>query len=135
MDWNKRLMKEARSFVPDEIVLSLAPVEDRLDYWRATISGPKDSPYEGGISFLITTGTFELEITVPKTYPMSPPQINFFTPLCHPNIEFSSGKICLDLLNDAWTPSWSIYSALGAVAILLQVCISSIIYLLESSAR
>jgi peroxin-4 len=113
MDWNKRLMREAKSFIPDDTVLSLAPCEDRLDQWSGTISGPLASPYAGG--------RFTLSISIPKTYPISPPSISFSTLCCHPNVEVSSGKICLDLLDTAWSPFFTLHSALTAMAVLLSV--------------
>jgi peroxin-4 len=108
----KRLMREAGSFRPSAAVLYLSPVEDRLDRWVATISGPVDTPYQGG--------RFDLIITL-NDYPISPPEIFFKTSCCHPNIEFATGKICLDLLNSAWSPSWNLCSALEGIVVLLSV--------------
>lgn len=53
------------------------------------ITGPEDSPYEGGI--------FELDVSVTDRYPFEPPKVRFVTPIYHPNID-STGRICLDLL-------------------------------------
>ncbi len=52
---------------------------------------------------LISGGTFELEIVVPKNYPLRPPKIHFVTKVFHPNIHFKTGEICLDLLKNAWS--------------------------------
>lgn len=45
--------------------------------------------------------------------------INFTTPICHPNIHFKTGEICLDLLKDGWSPAYTISSTLTAVQQLL----------------
>ena len=65
-------------------------------------------------------GLFDLNITLPSNYPSSPPDIRFKTPCCHPNVNFSTGEICLDLLKGAWTPAYGIVSTLEAVQQLLS---------------
>ena len=60
-----------------------------LRHFYLGISGPKDSPYEGG--------TFRMELVIPNTYPFEAPKVTFLTPIYHPNID-SAGRICLDLL-------------------------------------
>ena len=72
------------------------------------------------ISHLITGGIFTLALTIPQTYPNTPPQITFKTPCCHPNVAFSTGEICLDLLKTSWTPAYGIVSSLEAVQQLLR---------------
>ena len=42
------------------------------------ISGPPDTPYEGGI--------FLIDIKIPETYPFNPPKMRFITKIWHPNI-------------------------------------------------
>lgn len=56
---------------------------------------------------------------MPQTYPYAPPAIRFETPVCHPNVHFGTGEICLDLLKGAWTPAYTISSTLAAVRQLL----------------
>ena len=65
-------------------------------------------------------GQWLLNITVPTNYPNTPPVIKFATPICHPNIHFRSGEICLDLLKDAWSPVYTISQTLTAVHQLLN---------------
>ena len=60
------------------------------------MSGPQDSPYEGG--------SFRLEMNFPSNYPHAPPNVTFVTPVYHPNID-SGGRICLDLLKQPPTVS------------------------------
>lgn len=79
--------------------------------WEATIIGPTDTPYEGGI--------FRMSILFPQDYPFRPPRIKFQTPIYHPNIH-SSGEICLDILKDKWSPALTIQKVLLSLCSLLN---------------
>lgn len=65
-------------------------------------------------------GLFTLHLSIPQTYPNTPPQITFKTPCCHPNVSFTTGEICLDLLKTSWTPAYGLVSSLEAVQQLLS---------------
>ena len=86
---------------------SAGPVNENLFEWKATIIGPMDSPYKGGI--------FYLSINFPRDYPFKPPKVKFVTKVYHPNIN-NSGEICLDILKDQWSP------ALVTSKLLLSIC-------------
>jgi len=75
--------------------------------WQATIMGPADSPYSGGV--------FSLSIHFPTDYPFKPPKLQFTTKMYHPNIN-GSGAICLDILKSQWSP------ALTISKVLLSIC-------------
>lgn len=84
--------------------------EGNLFHWTATLLGPEDSPYAGGI--------FHLDITFPTDYPFKPPHIKFTNKVYHPNIN-AQGGICLDILKDQWTPALSIAKVLLSISSLL----------------
>lgn len=60
------------------------------------VLGPPDTPYSDHY--------FTLRFDVPKAYPLSPPKVTFVSRVCHPNVHFKTGEICLDVLKDQWTP-------------------------------
>ncbi|KAI8822439.1 ubiquitin-conjugating enzyme/RWD-like protein [Fimicolochytrium jonesii] len=108
-----RELKEYRTGQTDSQVADLAPTsDDDLQRWKAVILGQEGTPYEGG--------KFDLEITVPRTYPMQPPTIRFLGKVCHPNVHFKTGEICLDLLKTTWSPAWTLHSACIAIGALLM---------------
>lgn len=84
--------------------------DDDMFHWKGTITGPKESPYEGGV--------FYLDIIFPSDYPFKPPKITFTTKIYHPNIS-SSGSICLDILKDQWSPALMISKVLLSISSLL----------------
>lgn len=83
--------------------------DDMLE-WEATIMGPSDSPYAGGM--------FSLVINFPQDYPFKPPKIKFTTKILHPNINHH-GSICLDILNKSWSPALTISKVLLSISSLL----------------
>ncbi|KAM0710874.1 hypothetical protein Q7P35_001612 [Cladosporium inversicolor] len=111
----KRLIKELDQYNkdPSPALQRLEPTsDDDIFHLTAVLRGPDGTAYEGGI--------FTLHLTLPQTYPNNPPQITFKTPCCHPNVSFTTGEICLDLLKTSWTPAYGIVSSLEAVQQLLS---------------
>ncbi|KAI5963986.1 SPT7 [Candida margitis] len=107
----KRINKELSDLGRDPpSSCSAGPVGDDLYHWQASIMGPPDSPYAGGVFFL--------SIHFPTDYPFKPPKIAFTTKIYHPNIN-SNGNICLDILKDQWSPALTISKVLLSICSLL----------------
>ena len=103
----KRIQKELVDFNKDPPVsISAGPVNDDLFHWQATIMGPPDSPYQGGVFFL--------NVHFPTDYPFKPPKCTFTTKIYHPNIN-GNGSICLDILKDQWSPALTISKVLLSI--------------------
>ncbi|GJV46202.1 ubiquitin-conjugating enzyme E2-17 kDa [Tanacetum coccineum] len=79
-------------------------------HWQATIMGPTDSPFTGGV--------FLVSIHFPPDYPFKPPKVSFKTKVFHPNIN-SNGSICLDILKEQWSPALTISKVLLSICSLL----------------
>ena len=109
----KRIKRELASLQMDPPgQCSAGPVkENDLFHWQATIIGPEDTPYEGGI-FLLT-------IKLPSDYPFKPPQFIFNTKIFHPNIG-TQGHICLDILKTKWSPALTVSKTLLSICALLS---------------
>jgi ubiquitin-conjugating enzyme E2 D/E len=86
---------------------SAGPLSDDMFRWQATLMGPSETPFEGGVFFL--------DISFPEDYPFKPPKVSFYTKIYHPNIN-STGGICLDILKEQWSP------ALTIAKVLLSIC-------------
>lgn len=108
----RRIQKELEDIQTNPLdACTAGPVtESDLYTWEATIFGPKDSPYEGGV--------FQLVLVLPVNYPFKPPRVAFTTKIYHPNIG-PTGAICLDILKDQWSPALSIAKVLLSISSLL----------------
>lgn len=107
-----RLKRELKLFEKDPPAnCSAGPVDNDLYHWQATIMGPTQSPYEGGVFFV--------DIKFPEDYPFKPPKVTFRTKIYHPNIN-NAGGICLDILKDEWSPALTITKVLISICSLLD---------------
>lgn len=101
----KRLNKEYKSIQANPPPYIIAhPSEDNILEWHYVLTGPQDTPYEGG--------QYHGLLRFPPQYPFQPPSILMITPSGRfkPNT-----RICLSMSDyhpDTWNPAWSVLTIL-----------------------
>lgn len=109
---SRRIVKETMRLLQEPVPgISAVPDENNARYFHVIVTGPSDSPFEGGL--------FKLELFLPEDYPMSAPKVRFITKIYHPNID-RLGRICLDILKDKWSPALQIRTVLLSIQALLS---------------
>ncbi|KAI8072702.1 ubiquitin-conjugating enzyme/RWD-like protein [Gongronella butleri] len=104
----KRILQEAKELANERSTQYTAhPLEDNIFEWHFTVTGPRDTDFDGGI--------YHGRILLPAEYPFKPPHLIFLTP----NGRFQlNTKICLSITDhhpEFWQPAWGIRTVLLAV--------------------
>ena len=107
----KRLFNEFKGFDDsNEFFVEYDP--DDMRNLNAVLKGPEGTPYFGG--------NFKITLEQNDDYPFSPPTTWFKTKIFHPNICFSTGSVCIDILNLNWESSLSVRTVLLSISSLLN---------------
>eukprot|EP00275_Glaucocystis_incrassata_P002127 EC124832.1.p1 GENE.EC124832.1~~EC124832.1.p1 ORF type:complete len:105 (+),score=1.76 EC124832.1:259-573(+) len=63
-------------------------------------------------------GVYSLRLTFTEQYPDKPPKVRFTSEMFHPNV-YSDGTLCLDIIQDAWVPTYTVSTILTSIQSLL----------------
>ncbi|QKX64522.1 uncharacterized protein TRUGW13939_11697 [Talaromyces rugulosus] len=108
----RRLMRDFKRMQTDPPSgVSASPVADNVMTWNAVIIGPADTPFEDG--------TFRLVMNFEEQYPNKPPGVKFISQMFHPNV-YGTGELCLDILQNRWSPTYDVAAILTSIQSLLN---------------
>ncbi|KAF2429295.1 ubiquitin-conjugating enzyme E2 H [Tothia fuscella] len=73
-------------------------VNDNMQEFYVRFKGPEETPFQGG--------NWKIHVEIPDQYPYKSPSIGFVNRIFHPNIDELSGSVCLDVINQTWSPMY-----------------------------
>lgn len=104
----KRKLPPNYLFPPDD---ARSSASDDLSQLTVLLTGPQGTPYSQGL--------WRLHLKIPDDYPGSPPKVSFRTRIWHPNVEESTGAVCVDTLKRDWDARLTLRDVLITISCLL----------------
>ncbi|CAO1623906.1 unnamed protein product [Parajaminaea phylloscopi] len=75
-------------------------INDSMQEFYVRFAGPSETPFAGG--------TWKIHVELQDQYPYKSPSIGFMNKIYHPNIDETSGSVCLDVINQTWSPMFDL---------------------------
>jgi ubiquitin-conjugating enzyme E2 A len=60
-----------------------------------------------------------LALQFDENYPNKPPSVKFISKMFHPNV-YANGELCLDILQNRWSPTYDVAAILTSIQSLLH---------------
>lgn len=101
--WKNRIVRDVEQLRREGFRVRGENGSEELQDFRVFIVNmiaPKDSAYEGF--------EYDIRFTISDQFPFKSPSVGFMQRILHPNVDEVSGSICLDSLNKAWSPAFSL---------------------------
>jgi len=109
----RRIVKEIKELTQNALEgVKIMPNEEDITDIQATIDGPADTPYDGGI--------FKVRLRLGADFPRAPPKAFFLTKIFHPNVS-KKGEICVNTLKKDWKEDLGIKHILLTIKCLMIV--------------
>lgn len=110
----RRLVVEYNTLIMNPFPnITAGPKLQNMLEWSAIVIGPENSFYKNG--------RFFFDINFPESYPLKPPTVICRTKIFHCNIN-SQGIVCMDILNENWSPILSLNKIFLCLVSLLTEC-------------
>ncbi|GIJ83895.1 hypothetical protein Asppvi_002726 [Aspergillus pseudoviridinutans] len=97
--------------LPPNYLFPTEESSDDLTQLTTLLAGPQGTPYSQGL--------WRLHLKMPEDYPKSPPKATFKTRIWHPNVEESTGAVCVDTLKRDWKSTLTLKDVLVTISCLL----------------
>ncbi|KAJ8753496.1 hypothetical protein K2173_022737 [Erythroxylum novogranatense] len=75
-------------------------INNGLNEFNVKFHGPKESLFEGRV--------WKIHVELPDAYPYKSPSVGFVNKIFHPNVDEYSGFVCLDDINQSWSPMFDL---------------------------
>jgi len=109
-----RLKQDYIRLIKDPVpYVAAAPLPSNILEWHYVVTGPEETPYEGGL--------YHGKLVFPREFPFKPPSIYMITP----SGRFKTNtRLCLSISDfhpDTWNPAWTVSSILtGLISFMVE---------------
>lgn len=93
---NHRINMDIMKLIDNKFEVSVEDINKSL----VKFHGPPSTPFEGGV--------WLMNVYLPNEYPFKSPSVGFKNTIFHPNVDEASGSICLDVINQTWSPAFDL---------------------------
>ncbi|KAK3343078.1 ubiquitin-conjugating enzyme/RWD-like protein [Neurospora tetraspora] len=92
----RRIETDVMKMLMSDYEVTLVNDNKAMQEFYVRFKGPAETPFEGGV--------WKVRVELPDQYPYKSPSIGFVNRIFHPNIDELSGSVCLDVINQTWSP-------------------------------